>query len=201
MPRRSPSRELRNQIAMDAARLMAEQGDLSYAQARAKAAKRLHCTDQRQLPDNRDIELALRAHQQLFQTATRQVELQHLRSSAAQAMRLLEAFQPRLVGPVLSGTASEYSPIRLALFSDTTEAVALALLELKIPWRQQDLLLDYTDKRRVERTIFRFHAGEDQIELLVLPLSDRHNLPLDPIEKRPQKGASLDKVLALLETD
>ncbi len=60
MPRRSAPRALRHQIAIEAAQLIAEQSDLSYAQARNKAAKRLRCTDQRQLPENREIELALK---------------------------------------------------------------------------------------------------------------------------------------------
>jgi len=81
------------------------------------------------------------------------------------------------------------------------EAVAMDLLERKIPWQQREALLDYSDGERVRRPLFTFQAGDDPVELLVLPLSDRRNLPLDPIEKRPQKGASLDKVMALLEGD
>lgn len=198
MPRRSTPRALRHQIAVEAAQLIAEQSDLSYAQARNKAAKRLRCTDQRQLPENREIEQALKSHLQLFQPSAQAMQLQQLRESALEAMRLFSPYQPRLVGPVLTGVASRHTPITLILFSDTVETVAISLMEWKIPCRQREVLLDYSHKKRVARSVFRFHAGEHQVELLVLPNSDRHNLPLDPTEGRPQKGASLEQLQELI---
>lgn len=201
MPRRSTARTLRHQIAIEAAQLIAEQSDLSFAQARTKAAKRLRCTDQRQLPENREIELELKNHLQLFQPSIQAAQLHELRKSAAEAMRLFSPYQPRLIGPVLTGTASRHTPITLVLFSDTVENVAISLMEWKIPCQQRDISLDYSHKKRVRRTLFSFHAGEHQLELLVLPESERHNLPLDPTEGRPQKGASLNQLLKLLETD
>ncbi|WP_051301804.1 hypothetical protein [Sedimenticola selenatireducens] len=201
MPRRSAPRALRHQIAIEAAQLIAEQSDLSYAQARNKAAKRLRCTDQRQLPENREIELALKNHLQLFQPTAQATQLHELRKSAAEAIRLFSPYHPRLIGPVLTGVANQHTPVTLILFSDTVESVAIALMDWKIPCRQREVTLDYSNKKRVMRTVFSFHAGEHQIELLVLPESERHNLPLDPTEGRPQKGASLDQLLTLLASD
>lgn len=201
MGTRSGNRSLKTRIAVEAARLIAEQDDLSFDQARRKAAKRLNCRDQRQLPENLEIERALQEHRMIFQGGPDPDNLRRQRQNAIGAMSLFRAFQPQLVGPILGGSAGRHTPITLILFSDTVEAVAMDLLDRKIPWQQQEVLLDYSDKERVRRPLFTFQAGEDPIELLVLPLSDRHNLPLDPIEKRPQKGASLDKVKALLEAD
>lgn len=200
MPRHSASRALRHQIALEAAHLIAEQSDLSYAQARNKAAKKLRCTDQRQLPENREIEQALKNHLQLFQPSEQAAQLRLLRESAVKAMQLFSLYHPRLVGPVLGGLANRHTPITLILFSDTVETVAISLMEWKIPCRQREVALDYSNKKRVMRSLFSFHAGEHQVELLVLPESDRHNLPLDPTEGRPQKGASLDQLLKLLES-
>lgn len=201
MPRRSASRALRHQIAIEAAQLIAEQSDLSYAQARIKAARRLRCTDQRQMPENREIEQALKSHLQLFHAATQTTHLRQLRESAQEAMQLFKQYHPLLIGPVLSGTAHQHTPITLILFSDTVEAVAISLMDWKIPFRQRETAQDYSNKKRVTRTLFGFHAGEHRIELLVLPESDRHNLPLDPTEGRPQKGASLNKLLTILASD
>jgi hypothetical protein len=201
MPRRSAPRALRHQIAIEAAQLIAEQSDLSYAQARTKAARRLRCTDQRQLPENREIELALKNHLELFQSATQGAQLRQLRESAVAAMRLFSQYHPRLIGPVLSGIANQHTPISLVLFSDTVEAVAISLMDWKIPFRQRELPLDYSNKKRATRSLFSFHAGEHRMELLVLPESERHNMPLDPTEGRPQKGASLNKLLTMLESD
>ncbi len=116
-------------------------------------------------------------------------------------MRLFSPYHPRLIGPVLTGVANQHTPVTLILFSDTVESVAISLIDWKIPCRQREVTLDYSNKKRAMRTVFSFHAGEHQIELLVLPESERHNLPLDPTEGRPQKGASLDQLLTLLASD
>jgi len=48
-------------------------------------------------------------------------------------MRRLAEFQPRLVGSVLTGTATDYSDINLHLFADRSESVALKLIESACP--------------------------------------------------------------------
>ena len=42
-------------------------------------------------------------------------------------------FEPRLVGPVLSGTASAHSDINLHLFTESPEAVSIRLEDHGIP--------------------------------------------------------------------
>lgn len=198
---RSVNRSLKAQIATEAAKLIAEQDDLGFDQARRKAAKRFNCRDPRQLPEDSEIEQALREHQAIFQVPAGENHLQRLRTNALSAMQMFNQFQPLLTGPILGGTAGLHTPITLFLFSDTVEAVALDLLERKIPWQQREIPLDYSDKTRTRRPLFEFQAGEDRIQLLILPLSDRYNLPLDPIAKRPQKGASLKRVRTLLNAN
>lgn len=201
MPRHPHSRGLRHRIATLAAELIAETGDLTYAQARAKAAKRLNCNDRGQHPENREIEAALQSHLQLFRPADQQACLIALRKTALRAMQTLNQFHPQLVGAVLSGTANQHTPIRLLLFSDTVEAVVLEMMERRIPFQQKEIRIDYAKQKGVEKTRLTFFAGEAQIELLILPVSDRYHLPLDPIQGRPQKGASISKVTTLLESD
>jgi len=48
-------------------------------------------------------------------------------------MRLLADFQPRLVGPVLTGTATPHTDISLHLFAETPETVTLRLADRGIP--------------------------------------------------------------------
>ncbi|MCW8950430.1 MAG: hypothetical protein OQL17_10625 [Sedimenticola sp.] len=195
------SRELRQRIAVSAAQLIAESGDLSYSKAREKAAKHLGCNDRRQLPENSEIEAALHEHLQLFKSPERISYLNDLRNNALSAMRSFDQFQPHLIGPILTGTASVNTPISLILFADTVEAVVMELMERKIPWRQKDISVDYSKQKRVRRSLLTFFAGDIQVELLILPLTDQHNLPLDPIQGRPQKGASISKVQAMIEPD
>src|SRR5579871_134895 len=124
--RRHPvrSENLRRALAQEAARIMAEHGIRDFFVAKRKAAERFGVTDGAVLPKNIEIETALGEYQRLFGGAS------HAQCSAALlAMRRLQAFEPRLVGPVLSGTATEHSDVQLHLFAETAESVAISLMD------------------------------------------------------------------------
>lgn len=193
------SPDIRQRIALEAARILAGQGYLSIADARRKAAMRLGCTKRQQLPDNQEIETALLEYQQLFQSQRQPAELKQLRELASTAMRSLKAFHPLLAGSVLTGSADTGTAIRLHLFSETTEEVALLLLEQGIPWEESDININYSGGNSARRPLISFHAGETRIELLILPPLDRRNPPLSPLNGKPEKGASLAKVMEILE--
>src|SRR5688500_12314787 len=121
--------QLRRALAQEAARIMSEQGIDDYRLAKRKAAERLGATDISVLPKNTEIEAALAEHQRLFEADTHSSTLADLRRTALHAMRVLRKFEPRLVGPVLSGTASAHSEVNLHLFADGAEQVVLHLME------------------------------------------------------------------------
>ena len=127
--------QMRRALAQEAARIMSDHGIDDYGLAKRKAAERLGATDIAALPKNTEIEAALAEHQRLFRSASHAVSLTMLRQTAVQAMRLLQRFQPRLVGSVLSGTASAHSDVNLHLFAEGAETVALHLLERGVPHR------------------------------------------------------------------
>ena len=52
-----------------------------------------------------------------------------MRLTALSAMEVLARFSPRLVGPVLNGTADANSVVNLHVFADSPEAVAMLLDE------------------------------------------------------------------------
>ncbi len=201
MVRRGRQSEIRRHIAHHAARMLAEQECLDFQDARRKASARLGCRDQRQLPDNREIEQALREYQQLYLRDSQSAALKQLREVAIQAMRSLGAFDPHLTGPVLDGTANANCPVRLHLFADTSEEVTLHLLQRHIPAEQREIRLTYARGVKVNRPIYHFWAGDARIELIVLPLTDRSNPPINSLNERPDRGASLARVETLLEQD
>lgn len=191
---------LRRLIAFEAARIMAENSSADFHSARRKAASRLGCSDRRQLPDNREIEAALKEHQRLFKRGTRPVEVKRLLALAVDVMRSFDLFRPKLVGALKQGTADEFSPICLHLFAETAEAVVLHLFEKQIPFDQDQVRLKYTGRNLEWRPQFHFLAGETDVELTILPLRDKANPPLDPVGGLPERGASLDKVLEQLNS-
>ena len=95
----------RNVVAQEAARIIVEQGIRDYRVAKTKAAERLGVSTRGALPGNTEIEQAVSEHLLLFGGDAHASLLRALREAALSAMRLLEPFSPRLVGPVLAGTA------------------------------------------------------------------------------------------------
>jgi hypothetical protein len=119
---------LRRHIAYLAARLMAEDGIADYATAKQKAARQAGLADANLLPDNSEIEAALREYQGLYQKEEQPAQLRRLREIAVKVMRDFEVFRPALVGSVLSGTASQFSDVNLQLFTDDVKALTMFLL-------------------------------------------------------------------------
>lgn len=190
---------LRHRIALEAARIIADLGHHDFRKARQKAAERLGCRDRRQLPTNAEIERALQEYQQLFRGESQHSELQHLRHIAVDAMISLAEFRPRLVGSVLSGSADKNSKVVLHLFSDTPEQIAIRLLENKIPWRDGTKRVHYPRGVVKEQPLFRFHAGDTEIELIWFTPEEIRQPPLSPVNDRPEKRATLEKVQNLLD--
>lgn len=119
---------LRSHIAYLAARLIAEDGVADYASAKQKAARQAGLSDASQLPDNSEVEEALREYQGLYQSEEQPAHLRYLREVAVKVMRDFGEFRPVLVGSVLNGTAGLHSDVNLQLYTDDPKALTLFLL-------------------------------------------------------------------------
>ena len=99
------TRERRQRLAHEAARLMAEGGIRDFHQAKLKAANRLGIHDDASLPRNREIEDALREYQRLFVGEAHTLGVRRRRPAALRAQEFFHDFSPRVVRPVLEGTS------------------------------------------------------------------------------------------------
>lgn len=134
MPKENNQRRdlMREQLAHQAAKLIAQDGITDYAFAKRKAARQLGAPDTQHLPSNDEIDVALHSFRQLFQSNSHPHVLRALREEALAHMLLLADFRPYLTGSVLSGYAGEQSDINIMLFSDDEKAVLLFLLKHNI---------------------------------------------------------------------
>ena len=126
--------QLRSEIAMQAARLIAEEG-CEYSTAKRRAAKQVLGNQKingNVLPDNQQIEQEVREYQALFYADTQPQRLRQLRLLALEVMDKLEQFNPYLIGATLNGTAGDHSDIYLHLYTENSKDVAIFLLNLGI---------------------------------------------------------------------
>src|ERR1700692_2275423 len=127
------SENLRLAPAQEAARAMPEHGIRDFLAAKRKAAERFGVVDSAVLPKNTEIEAALAQYQRLFAAEAHAESRLTQRRAALRALRCLADFAPRLVGSVLSGTATAHCDVQLHVFADTAEAVLINLMDRSIP--------------------------------------------------------------------
>jgi hypothetical protein len=192
------TRERRHRLAHEAARLMAEGGIRDYHQAKLKAADRLGIHDDASLPRNREIEDALREYQRLFQGDAQQDGLRERRHAALQALEFFASFEPRLVGPVLEGTADANSPVALHLYTDDATTVAGFLHERGIPAEARMRRLRLDKARSADFEVWLFAADGLTFDLTVLPRDALRQAPLSSIDERPMRRASAAQLRELL---
>jgi hypothetical protein len=193
--------DLRQALAQEAARIMAEHGIEDFLQAKRKAADRFGVNDVSVLPKNIEIEAALRAHQRLFGRETHDNTLKEQRRIALQTMRLLAEFKPRLVGSVLTGTATDYSDINLHLFADASETVAIKLLDMSVPHEFYERRVKMDAERSVNYPALRFEASGRTVDATVFPIDGIRQSPYSPVDGRPMKRADAREVSELLASN
>jgi hypothetical protein len=190
--------DLRKALAQEAARIMAEHGIEDFLQAKRKAADRLGVNDVSVLPKNIEIEAALRAHQRLFGRESHVHNLMEQRRIALATMRRLAEFNPRLVGSVLTGTATAYSDINLHLFADASETVAIKLLDIGVPHEFYERRVKMDAERSVNHPALRFEASGRTVDATVFPIDGIRQSPYSPVDGRPMKRADAREVSVLI---
>ncbi len=184
---------MREQLAHQAARLMAEDGITDFAFAKRKAARQLGAPETHHLPSNEEVEQALRSYRALYQRDSHPETLRRLRADALGAMRRLQVFHPYLTGSVLSGTAGDDSDINLTLFSDDAKAVLLYLLKHDVAFEDGEWKMRIAGH---EESVPSYTIGGEsgsQIHIVVLPENARHSGA-----RHPDTHADIAAVEALL---
>jgi len=191
-------RQARRDVAAEAARIMATESVHNFRAAKHKASARVGVSSRLALPSNREIEDALRAYQGFFGGAAHDSLLNTLREAAVRVMQALERFSPRLVGPVLHGTADRYSRISLHVFADPPEAIALELKERGLPFVQEERRIRWHDGTYRQIPLLVTEIDDMEVELALFHAVDLRQAPPSPVDGQPQQRAGLAEVECLL---
>jgi hypothetical protein len=199
MAKQHPARSenLRLALAREAARLMAEHGISDFLTAKRKAAARFGVEDGAVLPKNTEIEAALGEYQRLFRGDAHVEMLNTQRAAALEAMRWLAEFEPRLVGPVLAGTATEHSEVQLHLFADRAESVTIKLMDQGIPHEVTEKRVRMNAERVLNYPQVRFEVRDQAVEATVFPIDGIRQSPVSPVDGRPMRRADMNEVEVL----
>jgi hypothetical protein len=176
---------MRRRIAHAAARMLAEDGSLDYGSAKRKAARQLGAPDSGNLPDNQQVEEALRSYQAIYQADETRTQLGLLRQVAIDYMERLEAFDPHLTGPVLNGTAGRNADVNLQLFTDHQKDVEFLLMGLSAPYQAGE----YRATEAAGRIFPRFVIDDPRarVDLIVYPAAELRNMKRTQADGSPRR--------------
>jgi hypothetical protein len=194
----SRQRQLREQIAQLAARLIAEDGIDDWGLAKKKAARTLGLTEAHCLPTNAELEAALLEYQRIFAEDEQREELHWLRSQALDLMDLFERFQPHLVGPVLSGAIGKYPTIHLHLFADDEKAIEWFLLNESIPYDPSQRRV-FIAGAAATVPCFELNVDGTDVHLIQFAGPDRHQPVRLTADGRPMARAGRASLAARLD--
>jgi len=186
-------------VAQEAARIMVDHGIRDYRVAKQKAADRLGVVGRGSLPGNAEIEAAVVEHHQLFGGDSHADHLRLMRVAALSVMEMLVDFTPRLVGPVLVGTADENSAVNLHVFADSPEAVAGELEQMGLNFRPYERRLKSRRNQVETYAGFEFHYNHSAIQATVFPVDGIRQAPMSPVDGKPMKRVDSAAVQQLLE--
>ena len=191
---------MRARIAAATARIMAEDGVDDYALAKRKAARQLGAESTHALPDNTEIEAALRSYQSLYQGEEQRERIGLLRELALDAMQAFAEFRPYLCGSILAGTAGRYSDIDLQLFTDDAKAVELFLLNRKLPYEVSERRCRVGDQVR-DIPVLHLDWEDTALNLAIYPSRDERVALRNASGERLIERAGFDAVQELVAAD
>jgi hypothetical protein len=186
-------RRARTLIAQEAARIILDEGIQDYHLAKRRAMARMGISERGGLPRNTEIEQAIREHQELFFTEDDHRHRHALWRAALAAMRLLQAYSPRLVGPVLNGTAGRHSAVTLHVFSDSVEEILFRLMDARIAYRSTERRLRVGKETRPYPCLC-FITADIEVEAIVMPGKELRQSPFSAIDGKPMRRAEIREV-------
>jgi hypothetical protein len=187
---------IRQMIAQQAARMMAEEGVHDYAYAKKKAGRQLGISENSALPTNAEIEEEIRLYHEIYNADEQPFELAKLRKAALMTMQLFERFNPRLTGSVLDGTAGKFAQTEIHLFADSAKEIEIFLLSQQIPFESSEKSFRISDKpskdkkEKVRKTVPVFTL-ETELGLQKLSVFEFHDMRV--ATKKTSDGSNADR--------
>jgi len=189
---------LRQEVAFEAARILATEGQRNYGQAKQKAAHRLGLSGRSGLPSNAEVEAELKRYQAMYGGSELIDDLAEKRRAALEAMKFFGRFRPKLVGPVLEGTSDQHSRISLHVFCETEDDVIAFLLSRNIRFEQETRRIRWHDSSYRDLELVVIEADGQCFELALMAGSSWKQPPPDPVDGRAQRRAGTQEIERLI---
>ena len=153
-------------------------------------------------PDNLQIHAALVEQLSLFDFDVQHQRITQLRVIALDCLARFEEFQPRLVGPVLYGTALDVDPITLHVFSEEVEQISRFLIQQRYKYSLGEITMRFSGKpMQRDVPVFSLVVADTDVDLVVLASTHAADRPLSSLSGSPMLRFTAAEVKNLLDID
>jgi hypothetical protein len=191
--------ETHRYIAVEAAKLLAQQQTLDYGWARRKAAQSAGVRGERNLPDFAHIEASLTEYLELFHPQRN--DLRQLQAKSLKLMKLLSVFQPHLSGALSRGIAVRFATVTLHLYADSAKDVVFSLMDLNANFESLDVKLSFQRGAEESRPAFRINFDDTEYVLVALQPGDQRHPPIDPVTGKAERGVGMEALQRMVEKE
>ena len=181
------NKQLKDMIAQEAAKIIAEKGIQQFGQAKFKAAENLNAMDNGCLPSNSDIEKKLIEYYQLFQADVDFDHILYLRKIAFDVMHIFDNYLIYLVGPVANGSASFSSAINFHIASEDESEIIQTLTKNDLTHKPYDRKIKFNEKTIKQVNGIKTIYKNTDIELTIFNHKEIRHAPLSKIDNKPMK--------------
>ncbi len=181
------NKRLKDMIAQEAAKMIAEKGIEQFGQAKFKAVDNLNVMNNGCLPSNSDIEKKLIEYYQLFQADVDFDHILYLRKIAFDVMHIFDNYLIYLVGPVANGSASFSSAINFHIASEDESEIIQTLTKNDLTHKPYDRKIKFNEKTIKQVNGIKTIYKNTDIELTIFNHKEIRHAPLSKIDNKPMK--------------
>lgn len=178
----------RDRVAREAAQLIAHGVESEYLDAKERAVMMLGLSSQTCLPSNSKIKeyVSRLTKDELGEMAVAK-RIKEMRLIALALMKVLQDYDPFLIGSTLSGKIRKDSDIDIHVYCDNPEELQELLLQVGY----EDVELDMVDNSKGRFYHLKWIQNSYPVELTVYGWEKREIVPTSSITGKPMKRADL----------
>lgn len=190
------SRRAFKQLALEAARFLADGSESEYLHAKERATMMLGLTSTSRWPSNRHIKelIGLLTRQQIGADELNR-RLLEMRSIAVSVMEIIDAHDPFLIGSTLSGKVRSGSDIDLHAYADHFDEIKELLQQCGYEDVEEEIIIN----SKGEFVHLQWHEQDYPVEITVYPWSWRDIEPISSVTGKPMKRASLQRLRHIVQ--
>ncbi len=197
MPDSREEHKLRSYVAYLAAKIIMDNMEISFMDAKRKAAKQAKVTVRDVLPSDEEIETQLQSQSEIFNSENTTTLTKDLRLKSLNFMRQLSEFNIYLVGPLVQGIRPKISAIDLHCYTDDVNNLEFFFINNEIHYHIKDKQV-WMGNKMYRIPVYLLEYISSPVSVSVLPEKTRRQKIKASFKGKAFEKMDIDKLEKLL---